>query len=90
MAEGESYSFIGRDNVHAYTKNKEGSFFSVDLKKHKVRPHAYTLKNYNKSEFALKSWNFEGTNDGKKWICLKEHKSDASLRQMYKSHTWTL
>eukprot|EP01083_Nonionella_stella_P285603 972223_1 len=55
MYEGEPYSFIGRDSVRAWTNNEEGSFFSVDLKNYKVRPHAYTLKNYNKSEFALKS-----------------------------------
>eukprot|EP01083_Nonionella_stella_P110585 323708_1 len=45
MYEGEPYSFIGRDSVRAWTNNEEGSFFSVDLKNYKVRPHAYTLKN---------------------------------------------
>eukprot|EP01083_Nonionella_stella_P038147 103861_1 len=88
---GKSHSFIERhDNVDAWTNNEEGSFFSVDLKKYKVRPYAYTLKNSFDGICALKSWNFEASIDGKRWACLKRHHSDESLRGEYKSRTWTL
>eukprot|EP01083_Nonionella_stella_P057455 150817_1 len=99
MYKGESYSFIGRDNVRActthsnvqaYTTNNKGSFFYVDLKKNKIQPAAYTLKNGHYGDYHLKAWNLEASNDGETWICLKKHESDDSLQGKYTSQTWTL
>eukprot|EP01083_Nonionella_stella_P110673 324051_1 len=90
MYKGESYSFIGRGNVQAYTTNNKGSFFYVDLKKNKIQPAAYTLKNGHYGDYHLKAWNLEASNDGETWTCLKKHESDKSLKGEYKSQTWTL
>eukprot|EP01083_Nonionella_stella_P316329 1146449_1 len=89
MSVGKSSSFIGRSNAKTYTADEEGSYFSVDLKKHKVKPTAYTLKNSYWDGSSLKHWNLEASNDGKTWICLKKHESE-DLEGEYTSHTWTL
>eukprot|EP01084_Bolivina_argentea_P023964 44752_1 len=90
MSEGKPYQFIGRDKGNAYTKDKKQSFFYINLKKYKIRPNAYTLRNSDYGNYYLKEWNLEGSNDGKSWYCLKKHTNDTSLKGEYKSHTWIL
>ena len=90
MYTGNVLNFTGREKVGSYTKDEDGSFFSIDLKQYRVKPNAYTLRNSNYGSYHLKSWNFEGSNNGKTWHVLKEHKDDSSLNGNYKSKTWQL
>lgn len=82
------YDFIGREKVEAYTENTKNSFFSINLKKYKVKPNAYTLRNNYFGGNYMKSWNFEGSNDGKTWQILSQHKDNKSLEGEYQSKTW--
>eukprot|EP01083_Nonionella_stella_P125089 378191_1 len=78
---------VGRENKQAYT---QGKFFAVDLIEYRVRPAAYTLKSSEWANAGLQDWDFEGSHDGKEWVCLKKHKSDDSQKASYASKTWTL
>eukprot|EP01084_Bolivina_argentea_P023965 44753_1 len=92
MSLSNKYQFTGREKVPASTKawTDREQFFHIDLKKYKIRPNAYTLRNSAWSADYLKEWNLEGSNDGKSWYCLKKHTNDTSLKGEYKSHTWIL
>ena len=89
LKRGNVYDFIGREKVEAYTQHKENSFFSISFKQRKVKPNAYTLMNGKYKYYYMKSWNFEGSNDGKTWQILSKHKDDtSSLNGQHQSKTW--
>ena len=43
-----------------------------------------------KATHHLKFWEFQGSNDGENWKCLKKHSDDSSLKGISKSFTWQL
>ena len=86
-----SCNFIGRENSRCLTFNSSPSYFYIYLKKCKLKPTHYLLKNYSASnKYYIKSWNFEGSNDGKTWQTLKIHKKDKSLKGRSKMAKFTL
>ena len=86
-----SYEFIGRNKTRTLTQNLQPSFFYVDFGKYGLKPTHYTLRHYiTKPTHHLKFWEFQGSNDGENWICLKKHIDDTSLKGVSKSYTWRL
>merc|ERR1712228_650458 len=83
--------FIGRNETDTFTQDKKGSFFSVNFGKYGIKPTHYTLRHYiRRADFHLKNWEFQGSNNGKHWKCLRKHNDDTSLNGAFKSHTWTI
>jgi hypothetical protein len=56
-----------------------------------MKPTAYSLRHargYGKS--SLRTWDFEGSEDGKSWIVLKKHQADRSLQEAGSTATFFL
>eukprot|EP01083_Nonionella_stella_P091043 254450_1 len=88
----DASAIVGRQAVRCVTKPLDGgSHIVVDFLDRTIRPSHYTLRHYASWDTeALRSWNFEGSNDGEVWKLLKMHKTDQSLRSKGQSHTWAL
>ncbi len=50
----------------------------------------YTLKHHNSHNAALLSQKLEASNDGNKWIILKNHSYDESLNAPGDTSTWNI
>ena len=93
---GDINDIVGRtfpDGCHSWTVSN--SWFSIELSDElKINVMSYSLRhddndpNGNYMSNFLRNWNFEGSNDGSKWITLMEHKNDESLNEKHLSHTW--
>merc|ERR1711994_635456 len=54
-----------------------------------VKPTKYTLSHYTAyGGYCLRSWAFEGSEDGAQWTVIKEHSNDESLKRRGQSHSW--
>eukprot|EP01084_Bolivina_argentea_P024805 46178_1 len=72
-------------------RNVSNAWISVTFVALQIQPSAYTLRHYdNVNSCALRSWNFEGSNDGIKWTVLKKHLNDEALKKKGQSHTWQI
>merc|ERR1712228_381609 len=86
-----NYEFIGRNKTKTFTQDVKGAFFSVNFGAYGMKVTHYTLRHYiSKAEFNLRNWEFQGSNDGEHWKCLKKHTDDNSLKGKSKSHTWPI
>lgn len=65
--EDKSISFL--------TKDLDNSWISLEFKNHLIKPMNYTIriKNYDNVDI-LKSWNIEGSINGKEWFLVDEKK----------------
>lgn len=69
-----------RVSVRCVTTNKPDSWMMIDFVHFKVRPTHYSLRHYiSWRNEALRNWVLEGSNNGKLWAVLRDHKNDASL-----------
>ena len=86
------HSIIGRTAVRTILSELAGSYFIVDFKQRKIKPTAYTLRNYISWEIeALKNWDFLGSTDGKDWDIIMSHKDNTTdLKGKGKSFTWKI
>eukprot|EP00475_Leptophrys_vorax_P022175 TRINITY_DN30176_c0_g1_i1.p1 TRINITY_DN30176_c0_g1~~TRINITY_DN30176_c0_g1_i1.p1 ORF type:complete len:1071 (+),score=235.80 TRINITY_DN30176_c0_g1_i1:49-3213(+) len=82
--------FVGRETVRLVTKNKDQSWFVVRFVNCRVQPSAYTLRHYSSWDTeVLRSWRFEGSQDGRNWDVIRVHENDNGLPNMKGStHTW--
>jgi len=55
-----------------------------------MRPTKYTLSQcLDEDDYTcLRSWVFEGSNDGEEWTVIREHSWDTSFRRAGQSHSW--
>ena len=59
--------------------------------RYQVRVTHYTLQHYATWDSeALRCWDLEASNDGRKWATLMQHKDDPSLDAKGKAVTWPL
>ena len=72
---------VGRTAVRCVSRPEEKQWFSVKFPDDcHILPSHYQLRHYISSKTeALRSWRFEGSNDGVFWDTLREHRNDASL-----------
>ena len=83
IGEGTLEGFIGHgrppDDGYNYTNNVAGSFVALQL----PLPLAVTRYTFRSdrsgASYALRDWNFEGSNDGVEWVVLRQHVNDTSL-----------
>ena len=82
---------IGRDALKCFTEDVENAWFTVNFKDFGVCPTMYSLRHYNAHDInALRSWELQGSVDGKEWVTIKVHDKDSSLDKKSKSNTWTI
>eukprot|EP01083_Nonionella_stella_P309779 1098337_1 len=90
---GKAEQILGRvEQSFACNSNAiENSWFSVDFGANvMVKPTHYTLRHDNNNDHFLRSWNFEGSNNGENWNILKQHDNDTSLNTAWGTHTWSV
>jgi hypothetical protein len=59
-------------------------FVQIDFKDYRIRPSGYSVKVHNSSWSSsafLKSWRFEGSNDGTSWAVLDSHTDSSELSE---------
>jgi hypothetical protein len=82
IGQGTAEGFIGHGrppNGYNYTTNEAGSFVALQLPL-AVAVTRYTFRNdANGGAYALRNWNFEGSNDGVEWVVLRQHVNDTPL-----------
>lgn len=91
---GTASDICGRNNKYSCTDYREPrQFMGVDLGPYfRVYPSCYTLRHgSSQGILALRDWNIEGSQDGKKWFPLRKHRADEELpRTAYSTHTWKI
>jgi len=86
-----SSAVVGKRAVRCVTKPEPGSWVKVDFLDNSVQPTHYTIRHYSSWDTeALRSWRFQGSQDGVSWTTLKTHSNDTSLKTKGGSHTWAL
>ena len=85
-------SVVGRERAGCAIYYKPQSWFAVDLGAGRsAAPHAYTLRHGREDGTdALRSWEFQGSQDGKVWVTIKAHDGDAGLTGAWSTCTWHL
>jgi len=78
------------DTTELWTKDVPASWFCIDLGlNRKACPTYYTLVHGGNYEAdILRTWYFQGSNDGENWIALRKHTSDVSLSGKFESFSW--
>eukprot|EP01084_Bolivina_argentea_P300387 517964_1 len=69
-------TFVGREDENCYTESTPNSFMALKLKTIEIKLKKYTLRNNSNNINILRNWNLEGSNDGKDWHIIKQHKND--------------
>jgi hypothetical protein len=74
-----------------WTQPVPASWFCVDFKGYRIRPHHYSLRHggLHKTDF-LRHWDILGSNDGETWELLRRHTADNSLRTVFQCQTWEI
>jgi len=84
-------ALCGRATVRCVSLPKPNQWFCVDLLHRRIQPTHYTLRHYSSWDTeALRSWRFEGSNDGRTWDVLRAHYNDAALNKKGATHTWAI
>ena len=87
----ESY-LVAQDPEELWTEDVPASWFCIDLGVHRaVVPTYYTLRHGGQypTDFP-RTWDLQGTTDGKDWTVLKKHTSDKSFREAFQSCSWEI
>jgi hypothetical protein len=84
------HELLSRRALRFSTKAENNAWvmFTLDAR---VKPTHYSLRHYTTWDTeALRTWVLEGSNDGKRWTTLRDHKDDASLNKKGATRTWAL
>lgn len=82
-------SAVGRESVRCVTKPERNSWFRFEFSGFRVKPSHYSLRHYDSWDTeCLRSWCFEGSNDGVSWVNIVSHRNDTALDEKGATHTW--
>jgi len=89
---GKAWDAAGRQSVpETYTRREPGAWYVFDLKPtRRVVPTHYSIMHDQEKGYCLRSWNFEGSVDGKTWVRLREHVNDTTLNAPKATGTWQI
>merc|ERR1712087_443641 len=80
---------VAKEACDSASREIEGAWASIEfVDRLTVRPTKYTLSHCTVSGYYLRSWVFEGSNDGEHWTMIREHSNDESLNAKGQSHSW--
>jgi len=84
-------TIAGRVAVRCVTIPMDYAWFIIDFLHRKIKPTHYMLRHYMSFDTeALRNWNFEGSNNGKDWELIRQHKDDYSLKTKGQCYTWNV
>eukprot|EP01084_Bolivina_argentea_P115678 205678_1 len=86
-------AIVGRKPVRCMLGSGKDSWFCVNFTPSKIKicPTYYSLRHYSSWAIeALRSWDFEGSNDGYNWILIKKHKNDTKLKGKGCAASWPI
>jgi len=91
---------VGRGQASVYVFAHNGDqpvHFTFRFRNISICPSAYTVRTWLDPGFAhvpeayhMRSWRFQGSNDGAAWRDISVHVGDTSLHQMGECHTWNI
>lgn len=75
-----------------WTEDVPSSWVSIHLTGgRRVLPTAYSIRHGRKYRAdCLRSWDFQGSDDGETWVTLRKHLSDMTLNDAFAVHGWGL
>jgi len=89
---GNVQTLLQKTPADLWTKDVPASWFALDFGRNRaVAPTHYTLRhggNYRAD--SLRTWDLQGSKDGKTWTLLRRHTHDMSLTDKFATHTWTI
>lgn len=64
----------------------------MDLRNYALRPNYYCLRHGTRygTQYSLRNWRLEGSQDASSWTTLRNHTSDAALNSDNATAGWTL
>ncbi len=92
LERGLMLDLVALEPNELWTRPVPASWFCVDFKNRRVRPHHYSLRHggLHKTDF-LRHWDLLGSNDGQTWSLLRRHTADNSLRSgNFAISTWDI
>ena len=91
LERGLLLDLVASEPNELWTRPVPASWFCVDFKNRRVRPHHYSLRHggVHKTDF-LRHWDLLGSNDGQSWTLLRRHTADSSLRTGFAVSTWEI
>ena len=85
------HQLIGREECRCILIEAPGAYFIIDFKGRKIKPSAYTLRNYISWDIeCLKNWDFQASKDGDIWVTLMQHRDNTDLKGKGLAHTWMI
>jgi hypothetical protein len=92
IEKGDPKHLVARTPSELWTKDVPASWLMIDLGPHtRALPNYYTLRhggNYRGD--SIRTWDFQGSVDGKTWTVLRRHTNDSSLNQPFGVHSWVI
>jgi hypothetical protein len=71
---------LSQNDARVVTQPLSGSWVAFDLRENRLIPTAYALKHYSTWDTeAIRSWDFQGSNDGQSWITLDSQNNNDVL-----------
>lgn len=89
VEKGNPEELVGAQPCELWTKDVPSSWFSLDFGARRVRVNCYSLRhggNYRAD--SLRTWDFQGSNDGSNWVLLRRHTNDDSLDGAFCVGSW--
>ena len=90
--ENQPYSVTELDSQSEFFSNNEkDSWVCYDFRERRVKPRSYTVRsmfNMCRGKHYLKSWVFEGSNDGTTWTELNRQRNNSDLKGSYATHNF--
>jgi len=92
IEKGDPKHLVARTPSELWTKDVPASWLMIDLgARRRVLPNFYTLRhggNYRAD--SMRTWDFQGSVDGKSWTVLRRHTNDSSLNQPFAVQSWMI
>ncbi|KAH3763437.1 E3 ubiquitin-protein ligase Ufd4 [Pelomyxa schiedti] len=92
LERGQPRDLVEKLATQLWTKDVPASWFCLDLgPSRSVLLSKYTLRHGMKFKAdSLRTWDLQGSKDGKQWVLLMRHAGDCSLNEGYATHTWAV
>lgn len=92
IEKGDPVKLVSKKPSELWSGDVPASWFAIDLGPSRTLvPNYYTLRHGgNYKADSLRTWDLQGSSDGKTWIVLKRHTNDTSLSGPFATHSWPI
>jgi len=91
VCSGTLSTLVDSTNSSFYLSNLTGNeYLQFDFGKYAVVPSHYTLRHstVDSNNYFIRTWEFQGSNDGKEWTVIKRYNSDQSMNSSCREKTF--